>query len=133
MDEQKGIRWRQRFENLARAYALYDEGARSENLNRLEKEGLVQRFEYTFELAWKTMKDYLASKGLDVAYPRDVLKEAFASGLIENGELWMEMLDNRNMLSHTYDEKTFEVAYTLVRGSFHAQIDALMTRLGREA
>jgi nucleotidyltransferase substrate binding protein (TIGR01987 family) len=78
MNDMKEIRWRQRYENLKRAYALYDEGARAEKLNRLEKEGLIQRFEYTFELSWKTMKDYLAGKGVDVAYPRDVLKEAFA-------------------------------------------------------
>jgi len=132
MDEFKEKRWRQRFSNLRRAYALYQEGASSETLNRLEKEGLIQRFEYTFELSWKTMKDYLEGKGIVVAYPRDTIKEAFAHGLIEDGDIWMEMLERRNLLSHTYDEKTFQAAYGLVCGPFHAAIGSLMARLGRE-
>ena len=61
------------------------------DLNRLEKEGLIQRFEYTFELAWKTLKDYLEGKGVEALYPRDVIKEAFRSGLVTDGDVWMEM------------------------------------------
>jgi nucleotidyltransferase substrate binding protein (TIGR01987 family) len=133
MDELKETRWRQRFSNLRRAYALYDEGVRSKSLNRLEKEGLIQRFEYTFELSWKTMKDYLEGKGIATAYPRDTIKESFAHGLIEDGEVWMEMLERRNLLSHTYDEKAFETACGLVVGPFHAAISVLVARLEREA
>ena len=79
MENLKEIRWRQRYENLKRAYALYQEGVQREELNRLEKEGLIQRFEYTFELSWKTLKDYLEAKGILVSYPRDVIKEAFTT------------------------------------------------------
>jgi nucleotidyltransferase substrate binding protein (TIGR01987 family) len=132
MDELKEIRWRQRFENLRHAWSLFDEGARREKLNRLEKEGLIQRFEYTFELAWKTMKDYLEGKGVDAAYPREVIKEAFSYGLLSDGDIWIEMLDRRNLLSHTYDEKTFEVAYALATGPFHTAIGELMARLESE-
>lgn len=132
MDELKETRWRQRYENLRRAYALYHEAATAEGLNRLEKEGLIQRFEYTFELSWKTMKDYLEGKGLDAAYPRDVLKEAFAYGLIENGDAWMEMLEGRNLLSHTYDEKTFETAFGLAREQFYEAISSFLGRLEAE-
>jgi nucleotidyltransferase substrate binding protein (TIGR01987 family) len=133
MDEPKETRWRQRFSNLSRAFALYDEGASAETLNRLEKEGLIQRFEYTFELSWKTMKDYLEARGISAAYPRDTIKESFAHGLIEDGETWMEMLERRNLLSHTYDEKSFQTAYGLVRGPFHSAISLLVERLRREA
>jgi nucleotidyltransferase substrate binding protein (TIGR01987 family) len=133
MDGLKETRWRQRFSNLRRAYGLYDEGARSKTLNRLEKEGLIQRFEYTFELSWKTMKDYLEGQGIATSYPRDTIKESFAYGLVEDGELWMDMLERRNLLSHTYDEKTFETAYSLVAGPFHAAIGVLVARLEKEA
>jgi nucleotidyltransferase substrate binding protein (TIGR01987 family) len=131
--ELKELRWRQRYQNLRRAYSLYDEGARAARLNRLEKEGLIQRFEYTFELSWKTMKDYLEGKGIDAAYPRDVIRSAFAFGLIGQGEVWIEMLERRNLLSHTYDEKSFEAAFDLVRGSFHESISELMRKLEKEA
>jgi nucleotidyltransferase substrate binding protein (TIGR01987 family) len=133
MSELKGIRWRQRFENLRRAYTLFNEGAKADGLNRLEKEGVIQRFEYTFELSWKTIKDYLESQGVVVSYPREVIKEAFAHGLVGDGELWMEMLEKRNLISHTYDEKTFETAFNLACGSFYEGISALMAKLEKEA
>jgi nucleotidyltransferase substrate binding protein (TIGR01987 family) len=133
MNELKEKRWRQRFSNLRRAFALYDEGASSATLNRLEKEGLIQRFEYTFELSWKTMKDYLEGRGIAAAYPRDTIKESFAHGLVEDGDIWMEMLERRNLLSHTYDEKTFQIACGLVCGPFHAAISSLVARLEKEA
>jgi nucleotidyltransferase substrate binding protein (TIGR01987 family) len=133
MESQKETRWRQRYSNLKRAYALYDEGAKAASLNRLESEGLVQRFEYTFELSWKTMKDYLEAKGVSTAYPRDTIKEAFAHGLVEDGEAWMTMLERRNLLSHTYDEKTFNEACSLVRGPFHTAIGRLVARLEKES
>jgi nucleotidyltransferase substrate binding protein (TIGR01987 family) len=129
----KETRWRQRFANLSRAFELYQEAVSTVNLNRLEKEGLIQRFEYTFELSWKTMKDYLEGRGIEAAYPRDVLKEAFASGLVQDGDTWMLMLDRRNSLSHTYDEKTFEAAFVLVHGVFHQAISDLIERLKLEA
>jgi nucleotidyltransferase substrate binding protein (TIGR01987 family) len=131
-EELKELRWRQRYQNLLRAYALFDEGVMAKNLNRLEKEGLIQRFEYTFELSWKTMKDYLEARGIDANYPRDVIKEAFASGLVGSGEVWMEMLERRNLLSHTYDEKSFEMAFELVKGSFYSAIEDLVRKLESE-
>jgi nucleotidyltransferase substrate binding protein (TIGR01987 family) len=98
----------------------------------LEKEGLIQRFEYTFELSWKTLKDYLEGKGIAVSYPRDVIKEAFATGLVTNGGIWMEMLERRNLLSHTYDETTFNEAFMLVSGPFFRAISELVEKLGTE-
>ena len=82
----KDIRWKQRFENFSKAFKQLDEAIKVyPNLSDLEKEGLVQRFEYTFELAWKTLKDYLESKGVIVSFPRDVIKEAFAAQVVEDG------------------------------------------------
>jgi nucleotidyltransferase substrate binding protein (TIGR01987 family) len=79
-------------------------------MSDLEKEGVVQRFEYTFELAWKTVKDYLVYSGIvfDQITPRRIIKEAFAARIIEDGQTWIDMLEQRNMMSHTYDKETFD-------------------------
>jgi nucleotidyltransferase substrate binding protein (TIGR01987 family) len=107
------IRWKQRFQNFDRAFlllrtALMDERA----LSMLEKEGVIQRFEYTYELAWKTLKDYLEASGVVIqpVTPRQVIKEGFAAKIISDGQVWIKMLDNRNLLSHTYDSGVFEQA-----------------------
>jgi nucleotidyltransferase substrate binding protein (TIGR01987 family) len=106
------IRWKQRFQNFDRAFVLLREALerKPEALSMLEKEGVVQRFEYTFELAWKTLKDYLEASGLVISpvTPRQVIKEAFAAKVIVDGTVWIKMLDNRNLLSHTYDGLVFE-------------------------
>lgn len=65
----------------------------------------IQRFEFTFELAWKFLKEYFSQKGTVLHYPKEVVKEAYAAGIINDEELWIQMLLDRNMTSHTYDEK----------------------------
>jgi len=112
------IRWKQRFQNFDRAYALLREALerKPEALSLLEKEGVVQRFEYTFELAWKTLKDYLEEGGLVISpvTPRQVIKEAYAAKVIADGQVWINMLDNRNLLSRAYDGAVFEQAVTAI-------------------
>lgn len=105
----KEIRWKQRFENFENAFLLLEEAVNDfPNLSKLEKEGLIQRFEYTFELSWKTLKDFLESQGVGAKFPREVIKQAFKNDLISDGELWLQMLDSRNQMAHHYDEKTFK-------------------------
>lgn len=79
-------------------------------LSQLEKEGVIQRFEYSIELAWKTLKDYLEFQNVVIPQitPRSVIREAFAAKLINNGEIWMNALDARNKMSHTYNLAQFE-------------------------
>jgi nucleotidyltransferase substrate binding protein (TIGR01987 family) len=112
------IRWKQRFQNFERAFKLLREALERgpETLSMLEKEGVIRRFEYTFELAWKTLKDYLEEGGLVISpvTPREVIKEAFAAKVISNGEVWINMLDNRNLLTHTYDFSVFDKAVTAI-------------------
>ncbi|MFI5201713.1 MAG: nucleotidyltransferase substrate binding protein [Candidatus Kapaibacterium sp.] len=106
-------RWKQRFQNYSRALKLLREAiADRENLSELEKEGTVQRFEFTLELAWKTLKDYLEESGVIVTpiTPMSVIKEAFAAEIIRDGPLWIDMLKTRNEMSHTYEEAAFEEA-----------------------
>ena len=101
------VRWKQRFQNYERALSLLREAlADIDSLSQLEKEGTVQRFEFTFELAWKTLKDYLMHQGvvLEQITPNTVIKQAFAAKIIQDGQLWIDMLHWRNQMSHTYDE-----------------------------
>lgn len=106
-------RWKYRFDNFHRAFQLLRQAitlSQERDLSQLEQEGTVQRFEYCWELAWKTIKDYLEFQGvvLETITPRAVLKAAFAAGLIDDGEGWMAALDARNKMAHTYNVKVFE-------------------------
>jgi len=128
------VRWKQRFQNFKKAFDLMISAVEKPNLSRLEKEGLIQRFEYTFELAWKTLRDYMRFGGVETDLPRDVIKEAFANGLIKDGQTWIDMLDKRNLMSHVYDESAFEAVHAKVIGEYCQAIrqlhDFLTARVG---
>ncbi len=101
MNRNSDIRWQQRFDNFDRALGLLREALANgpAALNQLEKEGVVQRFEYTLELAWKTIKDYLEESGvvLTAVTPRQVIKDAFAARILTDGQAWIDMVDHRNL------------------------------------
>lgn len=132
MNASKDTRWHQRFENLERAFRLLQEAAGRQSLSDLEAEGMVQRFEYTFELAWKTLKDFLELQGFTVAYPREVIKTAFQVGLISMGDAWFKMLDRRNEAAHTYDRQRFLEITNAIRTTFLPALTALVDRLRQE-
>jgi nucleotidyltransferase substrate binding protein (TIGR01987 family) len=126
----KTPRWLYRFDNYDRAFKLLSEAnsiAASRPLTLLEEEGTIQRFEYTWELAWKTMKDYLEHQGiiLDTITPASTIKAAFAAKLIDNGESWMRALDARNKMSHTYSAKTFHQITNQIRLEYFMLFEAL--------
>ena len=101
------IRWKQRFENLQSAYQRLQHAIEVNEQtpdNDLIQMALIKAFEMTFELSWKTMKDYLNYNGIDVKLPREVIKQAFANDIIADGQLWIDMLEDRNLMAHTYDE-----------------------------
>lgn len=104
MESFKDIRWRQRFENFEKTYKLLEKYSKEEIKSELEKAGIIQFFEMTFELAWKVLKDYLEAQGFIVKSPRETIKQAFQIGIIEDGHLWIEALSKRNLTTHTYDE-----------------------------
>lgn len=122
-------RWKQRFQNFRSAFELLKDAVEQEGLTRLEEEGLIQRFEYTFELAWKTLKDYQTEKGVFVSYPRDAIKSAFQAGLVSDGEAWMRMLESRNLVAHSYNQERFLMALEAVRKEFFPAISELVARL----
>lgn len=99
--------YKQKFENYKSAYDRLSEGAlKFDKTDDLQRDGLIQRFEFTFELAWKTLKSIFEDEGLTgLNSPKTVLREAFSAGLIENEELWLLMLNDRNSTSHIYSEK----------------------------
>ena len=100
----KNIRWKQRFQNFEKAFHQLESARKIAKLSDIERAGLIQFFEVTFELAWKTLKDYLESQGVRVDSPRETIKQAFQMNLIQNGHVWMDALENRNLTTHTYDE-----------------------------
>lgn len=102
----KKNRWKQRFELFQKSNKRLKEAIeRTDDLNdELLRAGLIQTFEFNFELGWKTLKDYLNGEGLLVSSPRDVIKQAFQENYIENAEVWIKALEDRNKTSHLYDE-----------------------------
>jgi nucleotidyltransferase substrate binding protein (TIGR01987 family) len=112
------IRSQQRFNNFQKALKLYEEAV-APKMSRLEEEGLIQRFEYTFELAWKCLQDLLQERGYaNVRGPRPVLEQAFQDGIITHGTGWLEMLRARNETTHLYDETIFQSVSAQVKGPF---------------
>ena len=137
MNPNADIRWKQRFQNFDRAFVLLRDALENgpAALNQLEKEGVIQRFEYCFELAWKTIKDYLEEGGFvfAIATPRQVLKDAYTARILEDGQVWIDMLDHRNLLSHTYSPVVFEQAVEAIHKRYLAGIEHLHDFMHREA
>lgn len=127
-------RWQYRYQNFSRAFSLLREAVDlgyEREMSPLEREGMIQRFEYCLELAWKTMKDILDEEGVEIALatPRTVVRAAFVAGLIENGPEWMAALDARNKMSHVYSFDAFEQVAGEVRDRYFALFDALHDKL----
>ena len=120
------IRWRQRFQNFKKAFEkLRDSVLKVDELSDLEKEGMVQRFEYTFELAWKTLKDYLEEQQVNAKFPREVIKQSFHYEIIQDGEIWMDMLEKRNLMAHTYEETIFRDSVQKIANEYFKAISQL--------
>ena len=130
------IRWHYRFRNFSRAFRRLQDALQegAEALNELEQEGVIQRFEYTFELAWNTLKDRLEHDGtvLSSVTPRAVIRSAFQAKLISEGERWIDMLGDRNRMSHTYDSDTFESIIKEVEEHYLDRLNELHVRLSLE-
>jgi nucleotidyltransferase substrate binding protein (TIGR01987 family) len=137
MSDPQDIRWKQRFQNFTRALARLEsavELATERDLSDLEKQGLIQAFEFTHELAWKTIKDFLEYQGVEqsVMGSRDASRLAHENALIKNADAWMEMIKSRNKTSHTYNAETAEEIATQIMQSYYAEFEQLSDRLARE-
>lgn len=127
MEEQKDIRWKQRFQNFSRAMHLLRLAVEQDQLNQLEQVGLIQSFMFTFELAWKTLKDKMEEDGiiLDKISPKDVIREAYSSKYIDDAEIWLRMIGDRNLLSHTYNFQTFEDVSKIIKEIYIQELGKL--------
>ena len=107
MKAHQDIRWIQRLSNYSRALAQLEAAvdlAKQRPLSALEQQGMIQSFEYTHELSWNVLRDYLKDQGTQQLYgSKDTVRKAFSVGLITDGEAWMEMIRDRNQSSHTYN------------------------------
>lgn len=135
----KDIRWQQRFSNYKKALAQLIaavELAQERELSELEQQRLIQAFEYTHELAWTTIKDFLEYRGTsDIFGSRDATRAAFNLGLIEEGAIWMDMIQSRNKTSHTYNEETANEIVAAIEADYFAEfikLRATLTRLQEE-
>jgi len=112
------VRWKQRLSNYRKAVIQLTEFISKDELNKLEVQGLIQCFEYTFELAWKTAKDYLQEQGFDVKTPRSTIQIAFQIELINDGHVWIDALEKRNLIAHTYNEEITKEVEALIRNNY---------------
>lgn len=127
------IRWIQRFNHFAKALGQLREAvelAQERPLSKLEDQGLIQAFEFTHELAWTTLKDFLEERGVQDLYgSRDTTREAFKTGLIVNGEAWMNMIQSRNLTSHTYEEAIAKEIVSAIHKTYYTEFETLQVKL----
>ncbi len=97
-------RWKYRFKNFDKAFHKLSMIVEKKTLNEIEQMALIQAFEFTLELGWKTMRDYLLENGFEVRSPKDAIRQAFLAQYIDDGDIWMEAIDKRNEYLHTYDD-----------------------------
>lgn len=131
------IRWQQRLSNFKKALLTLESAvtlADQRDLTDLEKQGLIQGFEFTHELFWKTVKDFIEERGNQKIFgSKDATRQAFEDGLISNGEAWMDMINSRNLSTHTYREQIAnEIAKDIVQlyfslfKEFEAKMESLI-------
>ncbi len=132
MDNLKDIRWKQRFENFDKTYKLLKKYSTTPIHTELERAGIIQFFEMTFELAWKVLKDYLEAEGYSVKSPRETVKQAFQVDLIDNGHIWIDALSNRNLTTHTYDETLANKMIQEILESYLPELEKMHEKLSKE-
>jgi nucleotidyltransferase substrate binding protein (TIGR01987 family) len=125
------VRWRQRFANFRRALQQLESFFDPPPRNEREQQGLIKAFEYSYELGWNSLRDLLLDRGAtDLIGSRDTLRQAFRSGLIEDGEGWMRMIQDRNLTSHTYNRSQAEEIAQRIETRYLPCFQALRLRLG---
>ena len=126
------IRWLRRFQNYQKAFTQLTQAvdlSRQRALSKLEQQGLIHGFEYTHELAWNTLKDFLEARGAAAIFgSRDTTSAAFTAGLIDQGEVWMQMIQSRNQSTHTYNEEMMTQIVTAVIQTYMAEFTKLQSK-----
>jgi len=128
---EQDIRWMQRYKHFAQAFGQLEKAvelSRQRPLSELEEQGMIQAFEFTHELAWNVLKDFLEDKqGIQNLYgSKDSTREAFKRGLIENGEVWMDMINSRNLTTHTYNSDVARGIVQAIVKDYYAEFRRLL-------
>jgi nucleotidyltransferase substrate binding protein (TIGR01987 family) len=135
MPKDPDVRWCQRLQSFRKAFAHLSDGVKlagERRLSWLEKQGVIQAFEFTHELAWNVLKDYLEAQGIQgVVGSRGATREAFKNGLITNGEVWMDMIKSRTQTSHTYNEETADEITEAILTRYHGEFEKFQERFGK--
>lgn len=125
----KEIRWKYRFDNFSKSFEALKRSLEIENPSEVERGGVIQFYEMTFELAWKTIKDYLQEEGFEVKSPRAAIKQGIQIELLENGHDWMDALEDRNLTAHTYDEETAVKVYQSIKNIYFPVLNRFYEKL----
>lgn len=136
MSHSDEVRWQQRLDHFGKAWAQLDKACEKESYTDLERAGLVQMFEFTFELAWKSLKDLLYYEGYDAQSPLEVIRKGFEVGYVDehDTEAFLDGLAKRNLLSHTYEEATAAEAERLIKESYAPMLRRVLGTLkGKQA
>jgi len=127
------IRWKQRFQNYKKALVTVKNAvdlSKQRELSDLEKQGVIQGFEFSFELAWNVMKDYLEEQGIiGIIGSKNAIRQSFNKGIIDDGDGWMDMVEDRNLASHTYDEETAEKIFSAVKNKYYILLSKLSEKM----
>jgi len=124
------IRWKQRFQNLKKSYTNLSKALALKNPDIFQRAGLIHFFSMTFELAWKTMKDFLEDQGFtDVTTPRSAIKKSFEVELLQDGKTWLECLEKRNLMTHVYDEEIAAEVEKLIKNNYFPIIEQFVNKM----
>ena len=124
---------REKLLNYSKALSRLEESLARDESDDIVIDAVIQRFEFTYELSWKLLKDYLSFHGIaDVRSPREAFKEAFAVNLLREGDVWIDMLEDRNRTSHTYDEDEARAIYNKIKNRYYNILKNLRVTLGEE-
>jgi nucleotidyltransferase substrate binding protein (TIGR01987 family) len=125
----KEVQWIQRYNNYKKALIRLQDAVdlfKSRDLSDLEKQGMIQAFEFTHELSWKTLKDFLENRGNENIYgSKNVVRLAFKIGIITDGDIWMDMIKSRNISSYTYDESIAEKLVSRIVNDYYSEFESL--------
>lgn len=127
-----GKRWSEKIKDLENAISRLEEAIKDSEKIQLStlKDGVIQRFEFTLELSWKLLKTYLVNEGINcVNTPKSVIREAYKAGVIKNGEIWLEMIDDRNLTSHIYSQSMADDIYLRITKKYFKELNSLFHHL----
>ncbi len=127
------VRWKQRFQNYEKAFRLLSKLVALKKPTEGERMGIIQAFEMSFELAWKMMGDYLKEKGYTEKSPKDILKQAFHDGILQDGHVWIEALEHRNETVHVYDKKKAKEIEKKIKKTYTPALKDLYEYFKRES